>query len=358
MQDSIIKISEIIWNKFKYKKALFAVSSLWLGHASRTLPVIKHYLDLWFEIKLISFWNALIFLKKELSNYSNVYFVELEDYPPLERWIWISFYYYLLIDITKLDFLIRKENEFIKKMNEEFDFIFSDWKYWIYKTGTPSYLVSHQISFLPQKWLTMVRKIADFGNYNYFKKFSAILIPDFENEKKSLAWKLSHSDILKKLKHYYIWTLTSYEKPENSIVQDIDYYFIISWYLVEHKDNFIKKLVKEAQKLEWKKIFVLWDNSTDTITNIEESNITIYSNISWEQRINFFHRAKIIISRAWYTTIMDLVANNKKAILFPTKNQTEQEYLAKYLDKKWLFVNWGKTKFDLQKLVSKYKKII
>jgi len=31
---------------------------------------------------------------------------------------------------------------------------------------------------------------------------------------------------------------------------------------------------------------------------------------------------------------MDLVANNKKAILFPTKNQTEQEYLAKYLDKK------------------------
>ena len=27
---------------------------------------------------------------------------------------------------------------------------------------------------------------------------------------------------------------------------------------------------------------------------------------------------------------MDLVANNKKAILFPTKNQTEQEYLSKY----------------------------
>jgi hypothetical protein len=46
-----------------------------------------------------------------------------------------------------------------------------------------------------------------------------------------------------------------------------------------------------------------------------------------------------------------LVTNNKKAILFPTKNQTEQEYLAEYLDKKWLFVNWWQNGYNLKKLL-------
>jgi hypothetical protein len=35
---------------------------------------------------------------------------------------------------------------------------------------------------------------------------------------------------------------------------------------------------------------------------------------------------------------MDLVELSKKAILFPTQNQTEQEYLAYYLNKKDLYV--------------------
>ena len=351
-QKSIEKISTIIWDNFKYNKVLFAISSLWLGHATRTLPVIKYYLNKNISINIISDWNAFNFLKQELKDYKNIKFIRLKDYPAIERWEWLMFYIYLMTDIFSISRLIKEENRFVKNLDEDFDFIFSDWRYWIYKKWTPSFLLSHQISFIVPKWLQIFKNIVNNFNYNYFKKFDAIFIPDYENEDKSLALKLSHSNILKKLKHYYIWTLSSYSKSEN-IVKDIDYYFIISWYLKEHKESFVNTLINEAKKLKGKKVFVLWDTSKNEIKEFKKDNIVIYSSVSSDQRIDFFNRANIIISRVWYTTVMDLVANNKKAILFPTKNQTEQEYLSKYLDEKWLFINWWEDNFNLEKLIDR-----
>jgi glycosyltransferase, family 2 len=53
--------------------------------------------------------------------------------------------------------------------------------------------------------------------------------------------------------------------------------------------------------------------------------------LAGEEKIKRFLNAKTIISRAGYTTIMDLVELETQAILFPTPNQTEQLYLSEYL---------------------------
>jgi UDP-N-acetylglucosamine:LPS N-acetylglucosamine transferase len=44
-----------------------------------------------------------------------------------------------------------------------------------------------------------------------------------------------------------------------------------------------------------------------------------------------------IITRAGYSTIMELVSLNRSALLVPTPGQTEQEYLGEYLSSKGLF---------------------
>ena len=41
--------------------------------------------------------------------------------------------------------------------------------------------------------------------------------------------------------------------------------------------------------------------------------------------------SEVVICRAGYSSIMDLAVLQKKVFLIPTKNQTEQEYLANYL---------------------------
>jgi UDP-N-acetylglucosamine transferase subunit ALG13 len=322
-------------------KALFAISNLWLWHATRTLAVINMYLDKKYEIDIISYWYALTFLKDELKS-EKINFIELEEYPHLERWNGIMFYYYLLIDLFNTRKLIKQENIFIKNIEHNYDFIFSDGKYWIYSKTVPSFLLSHQLSFVVPKLFIFYKNIVDYFNKRYFKNFRLIFIPDYSDEKLSLAWKLSHPKRISSIDHKYIWILSSFYDQQSELDKQIkiDYLFIVSWYLLENKQNFVDKLIFESKKLDWKKVFILWDTSTFYKKELE-NDITIYSYVSWKQRKIFFENAWIIISRSGYTTIMDCIELDKKAIFFPTKNQTEQEYLASFLKYNNYFVIWN-----------------
>ncbi|MDX1808136.1 MAG: glycosyltransferase [Sulfurospirillaceae bacterium] len=334
----------------KNKKLLFAISSLGLGHATRTMAVVNHFKKD-NEITIISYGNALNFLKKELSG-DNIEFIPFVDYPNLERGKGLSFYFYLLIDLIKTNLIIREERKYTKEIEKRFDFIFSDGRYGIFSKKIPSFLLSHQISFIPPNGLSAFSFFADLGNYLYFKNFNELFIPDFENFENSLAGKLSHPKFLKYLNYEFIGLLSSYDKKE--IPEDIDYLFVISGYLKEHKDNFISKLIENSKKLKGSKVFVLGDTSHDDIQTLEEYDITIYPSVSSDIREEFFARAKVIISRTGYTTIMDLVELDKKAILFPTPNQSEQEYLAKFhMHKNNFVICEDSQNFDLQELILK-----
>ena len=67
--------------------------------------------------------------------------------------------------------------------------------------------------------------------------------------------------------------------------------------------------------------------------------------------------SKIVLARAGYSTVMDLAALGKKAILVPTPGQTEQEYLAKFLaDKAWVVTREQKD-FELMEALQAVDKI-
>ena len=319
-------------------KVLFAISSLWLWHTTRTIVIIKHFLEKGYNITIISHWNALQFLENELKD-KNIKFIEYDEYPALERWRWIKFYYYLLKDVFKARETIKKEREFLKNIENGYDFIFSDWKYWFYSKNIPSFMLIHQVSFILPTFLKPLKIITNHLNYKYCKNFSKIFIPDYEDSNYNLWWDLSHPSFLKNLNYKFTWILSSYKDTKEKV--DIDYLFIISWYLLEHKDTFINKLINESKPIPGKKVFILWDTSEYYKKEIEKYDITIYSFASWDRRKRLFSKAKCIVSRTGYTTIMDIVELWKKAILFPTKNQTEQEYLAKYLKKNNLYVIWN-----------------
>ena len=61
--------------------------------------------------------------------------------------------------------------------------------------------------------------------------------------------------------------------------------------------------------------------------------------------------SEYIIARAGYSTIMDLAVTGRKAVLVPTPGQTEQEYLANYLEKKKIYFSATQESFDLDKVL-------
>ena len=332
------------------KKALFAISSLWLWHATRTLPIIKKYLEKGFKIDIVSFWNALNYLKNDLKE--NVNFYEFEDYPALERWDWISYYYFLIQDTLKTHSLIKKEQDFIESLQgkNNYDFIFSDWRYWSYSKKTKCYILSHQLSFDIPKFFWFSQKFMDNYNKKVFQKFDMLFIPDYEDKKDNLAWKLSHPDRIWEVNHCYIWILSSFFDAEKKQSDEIDFLVTVSGYLTERKDFFISEIKNNLKKMPGKKVFILW-NTKEFKEEKHWEDLQIYSFLSGEKRNEIFLKSKNIVSRAGYTTIMDLIELDKKAILYPTPNQTEQEYLAEYLSKKNIFLVW-KDASDIKNLVN------
>jgi UDP-N-acetylglucosamine:LPS N-acetylglucosamine transferase len=68
------------------------------------------------------------------------------------------------------------------------------------------------------------------------------------------------------------------------------------------------------------------------------------------------NRAKLVITRPGYSTLMELVALGKKALFVPTPGQTEQVYLAKYHRKQGNFHSVDQDSLNLTRDVEKAKR--
>ena len=332
------------------KKGLFAITNQGLGHATREIPIIEKFLNKGYHLIILSNGNTLNFLKKELKD-RDVEFKKIDDYPPLERKRGLAFFYYLIKDLRNTFRIIREEHVYIKKIlqhERDVQFIISDGRYGCYSEDIPSFIVSHQISFEMPELLRWASPIVEKNNIKFLSKFNKVFIPDYKSKQNNLAGKLSHTRFINKLNHEYVGILSSYKKI--NLKKDIDFLFIISGYLLEYKEGFVSKLLKQSRKIPGKKVFVLGDTSKNIVKR--EGDIIIYPFAAGKLRKELFNRAKVIVSRAGYTTIMDLVELNKKAILFPTPNQTEQEYLVRfYKNKKYFSISLSQDKFSLKELI-------
>jgi UDP-N-acetylglucosamine transferase subunit ALG13 len=321
------------------RRALFAVSSLGLGHATRTLVVIRDYLNRGYAITVVSSGNALAFLRLELSEKPGVEFREMPDYPPLERGTGWRLYWYLFIDLLHTWRLIRNEHREVQAIAGDYDFIFSDGRYGFYSRWTPSFILSHQIAFVPPKGLRETSWLTETVNVAALRKFDMLFIPDYFGPSLNLAGHLAHTPALHRCRHRYVGILSSYRHL--GLEQDIDCLFIISGYLLEHKESFVRDLLEQASRLPGKKVFVLGDANGDesVYDRYRRDDLQIYAMASGDLRQDLFNRARVIVSRAGYTTVMDLAEHGKRALLIPTPNQTEQEYLASYLGSQYYYVS-------------------
>ena len=76
-------------------------------------------------------------------------------------------------------------------------------------------------------------------------------------------------------------------------------------------------------------------------------NVTIYNHLPGEALCKLVSESEMVLARAGYSTIMDLVKLQQRAILVPTPGQAEQEYLASYLQREGLFYSCHQQHFNL-----------
>ena len=321
---------------------IYGVCSWGLGHATRSLPVIRKLIEENNNLTIISDGRSLELLKKELGN--NLEYYDIPDYPMLlsensRQFMAKSFVYWPMF-IKRMESGLQKLKKILE--NRKCDKIISDGRYDIYSKKIPSFFISHQIRIMNPLRIKMFERGSEIFNLFFFKRFAAVLVPDYKED--DLSGDLSHN--LRRIdenKLHYVGVLSDFKKKKTN--KNIDYLISLSGpepqrtmlenILFSQIDNLSGKIVVTLGKIEKQE-------------KLNKKNVQTYSFLTKDERIDFLNRTKMIISRSGYSTIMDLAVIGSKALMIPTPGQVEQEYLGQYHNKKGTFYSVSQNKINLK----------
>ena len=323
------------------KRILVAPLNWGLGHSTRCIPIINSLLQHNFKVIISANGRSFHLLKEEFPELEFVKIKGIDVKYPKFFPISIS----LFFQMPKILFAIYSENKLLKKIVEthKIDGIISDNRFGLFHKKVKSVFITHQLQIQSPYLKNFIQRI----NYHFINKFKMCWIMD--DEKQNLAGALSkpekmpnnykyiglHSrlEFTKRVKKYTLCFILSGPEPQRSIFESI---------IMESIEGMEEKIVIILGKTEEKNI-------------IYKNNLTIISSSNTSEINKYILESEIIISRSGYSTIMDLHKMQSNAILVPTPSQTEQEYLAKYLQLKKVCFYQDQRDFNLKRGIRESK---
>jgi len=318
-----------------------------LGHAMRDIPVIRMLLRRGNDVTIAACGNALAALKQE---FPTCRFIEFGDYPsPYSggRFFLPKLSLYLPILLGA----IAREHRNLKRIvaRDHYDLIISDNRLGVYSSRIPSLFITHQVHFHLPVFLWPVELFAARMSRVLYRKFDRIIIPDNPPGPHSLAGKLSRPDSgIVRARSYHAGILTGI--PRQDLVKDLDYLVLISG-PEPQRTRLEEILLPQARELEGKTAILLGSPQKPCAeTGSDDWSVRNY--VSNSEKAALMNRAKFVICRSGYTTMMELAELGKTAGLFiPTPGQPEQEYLSWYYEQKGWFHSASQYRLDLHREV-------
>ncbi len=345
---------------------LFGISSLGLGHVTRTIPIIDKFLEKGHNITIICYGNSLKYLKNKYEN--KIKYYKFQDYPKFMRGKGdLDYIPNLIIDSKKLKDVMKRERRFLNKLlkNKDYDLIINDGRYGFNNKKIPSYIINHQIRILLPSLLKPFEKVVLKKNIKLLNQFDGVIIPDIKSNKKNISGKMSHGVMKYSRKKKFVGILSSLYDLDNinyeiknsklkKIVSDLEFLFIMGGYILDKKPSFIKEAEKQLKEINKKTVIVTGDVKKKRPEFINE-NIVKIPYIMGDLKKIMFDNANHIIGRTGYTTVMDLIECNKKGYLIPTPGQVEQEYLGDYLKENNYFYTSSQDNINIEEYLKNEK---
>ena len=331
-----------IISDIKDKNVIVSPLDWGLGHAARIIPVIRELKKNHNRVTIVCGSGSYFLLKSELPDFEIITLKEKRIKYPKKR---INFFT-LLQWIFVMGFNTVNEHIKVKKIIKEKNIqaVISDNRYGLNFKGLDCYIVTHQIAPKMPEGMKFLQKISSFVFKTVLKKFKKVLIPDFEDGF-SLTGSLSGD--LQGENYQKIGILSRFSLPElpQKSIKKYDFLILISGQEKQRTvfENILLKLIKNTDK---KILFIRGVHQEKKLKNFK--NVFFHNSLTSNDLMNAFLESETVICRAGYSTICDLCALNKKAVIIPTPGQSEQEFLGERLDGKFGFKTLKQT--DLEKL--------
>jgi uncharacterized protein (TIGR00661 family) len=335
-------------NSFSSKKKILVSPLEWgLGHAVRCIPIIKELLLHDCEVFIAGEGATRALLESEFPEVS---FLPLAGYRIKLSKNKSSFSLKIISQLPNILYTLYNERRWLKKIIKQYeiDAVISDNRPGLYSKQITSVYITHQL--LIKTGNLFSAKIARFIHNYFIKKYNHCWVPDYTKE--GLAGELSHPLFIPQ-NVQYIGAISRCEKREY-IDKKYDLLIILSG--PEPQRTILEKILLN-DLLSYKGNALLIRGLPGNAEAIStRNNLKIENHLDANRLCEAIQQADAIISRSGYTTVMDLVKLTKKAILIPTPGQAEQEYLARHLNQKKIFICKEQEKFQLSDALEKLSK--
>lgn len=326
------------------KHVLVSPLSWGLGHATRDLPIIRYILERGHHVTVAAEGRALSLLQRETPQCD---FVELKDYPPpysASRHFIPKFLAMAPVMLAA----IERESINVRRLlrQRSFDLILSDNRFRVRSNHIPSFVISHQLRFMVPPAVSFLEFVTEFFNYLYLQPFDRIIVPDFADPTANLAGRLAHQlRFLKKSKKvYYAGVLTSVQKLD--VPEDVDLFISISG--PEPPRTQLEQIIMDRlPQVKADRIVVALGKPEVKETRQLDARTTVHGFLDREGQQEMLNRARLVVCRSGYTTVMELAGLGKKALFIPTPGQTEQEYLGRFYEERGYFHSVSQYELDL-----------
>jgi uncharacterized protein (TIGR00661 family) len=318
------------------KKILICPLNWGLGHASRCIPLIRHLLKQGKEVVIASDGLPLQLLKNEFPQLTFVYFPSyniryskgqsqvlamLRSFPSIVKGIW-------------------KEHKQLKKLIAEYqiDTVLSDNRFGLWNKQIRSIYMTHQLMVKMPHRLRFLEPVVWRIHRSFIHQYDVCLIPD-EEANGGFAGNLTHRYPLPRNARF-IGILSRFSQKadvDNNIIGRYKIIAIISG-IEPQRTLFENILVKALADKEYDSLIVQGLPQKEQQWR-QKGHLSIVSHLTSEEIEQHLRQVPAIICRSGYSSIMDLIALGRTALLVPTPGQTEQEYLADYLNARKLFTS-------------------
>jgi hypothetical protein len=314
------------------RRILFAVHDWGLGHATRSLLLIRALLDRGDAVTILSAPGAgMQLLRAELGD--SCEFHPHADIPkPFSRYPAV-FYLRMSLDMPRVWARFRQEHRLTEQLvaARGFDRVVSDSRFGVWSRAVPCYCIFHSLRQIIPGRPRALERLVEWGQRGLLAGFAKVLVPDIETDG-GLSGDLGHDPALDwgHDRLQYIGPLSGVRRIDGP--QDVDVFFSVSG--IEPQRTLLAQCVLAALPQLGGRLVVTLGDPGQAGPPRRIGNATVYGYLGRADQARMLNRARTVRTRSGYTTLMELAELGKRALFVPTPGQSEQEYLARFHDRR------------------------